>query len=276
MLKLSVITINLNNYSGLLKTIESVREQSFKDYEFIIIDGGSNDGSVELIKKNSDIITYWVSEPDHGIYNAMNKGILKATGEYCQFLNSGDYLSEKNILEKVFSCAESPDIMVGNTFMVYPDRIEKQESLISKKKNAVSLYDILTESICHQSVFIKRYLFDKYGLYDEKYKVISDWKFFAQTIGLAGVSVGYIDEYIVYFDMSGISSIEELHWSEYDKVYAEVVPRSISYDMEELKVLRFIKYYGVFRKMYELLNKLVWLYQDAVVWRRRILNKLFH
>jgi len=84
-MKLSIITVNLNNAAGLQKTIESVITQTFTDYEYIIIDGGSTDGSVDVIKQHADKITYWVSEPDKGIYNAMNKGILQAKGEYCLF-----------------------------------------------------------------------------------------------------------------------------------------------------------------------------------------------
>ena len=96
--KLSIITVNLNNCIGLQKTFDSLFEQIFKDFEQIVIDGGSTDGSRELIETNVDKISYWVSEKDSGIYNAMNKGIIKATGDYLLFLNSGDHLLHKNIL----------------------------------------------------------------------------------------------------------------------------------------------------------------------------------
>ena len=98
--KLSIITVNLNNAAGLQKTIESVINQTFTDYEFIIIDGGSTDSSLEIIKQYANKITYWVSEPDNGIYNGMNKGIGQADGEYCFFLNSGDWMIENNTLYK--------------------------------------------------------------------------------------------------------------------------------------------------------------------------------
>ena len=101
-MKLSIITINLNNDTGLNKTIESVINQTLKNFEFIIIDGGSTDRSVELIKEYAGQINYYVSEPDKGIYNAMNKGIRQAQGEYCFFLNSGDYFVNESVLEKVF------------------------------------------------------------------------------------------------------------------------------------------------------------------------------
>ena len=99
--KLSIITVNLNKAKGLQKTIESVIFQTFTDYEYIIIDGGSTDGSKQIIEQYADKITYWVSEPDSGIYNGMNKGIKVAKGEYCLFLNSEDYLLSNEILQNV-------------------------------------------------------------------------------------------------------------------------------------------------------------------------------
>ena len=101
MLKLSIITINLNKREGLKKTMQSVFEQSFKDFEYIVIDGGSTDGSKELLQSYSSKITYWVSEKDNGIYHAMNKGAAKSTGNYLLFLNAADVLTDKKVIEKV-------------------------------------------------------------------------------------------------------------------------------------------------------------------------------
>src|SRR5690606_22317295 len=100
MFKLSIVTINLNNLVGLQKTMQSVFNQTFTDYEYIVIDGGSTDGSKEYIEKHTNKLVYWVSEKDGGVYEAMNKGIIKATGEYCNFLNSGDYFWNNSVLEK--------------------------------------------------------------------------------------------------------------------------------------------------------------------------------
>ena len=110
--KLSIITVNLNNKAGLQKTIESVFSQTFTDYEYLVIDGGSEDGSKELIKKYENKFVYWVSEKDKGIFNAMNKGILKASGEYLLFLNSGDYFYDSAVLDDVFDKAASTDIHI--------------------------------------------------------------------------------------------------------------------------------------------------------------------
>ena len=115
---LSIITINRNNAAGLRKTIESVVSQTYTDFDYIIIDGASTDESVDVIKEYADRITYWVSEPDTGIYNAMNKGILKANGEYCLFLNSGDWLYDNDVLNDVFSISPTEDIVYGNDVFI--------------------------------------------------------------------------------------------------------------------------------------------------------------
>lgn len=99
---ISIITINYNNKVGLKKTIESVIQQDFNSFEFIVIDGGSTDGSYDVIQEYRNYIDYWVSEPDKGIYNAMNKGITIARGEYCNFMNSGDFFYDKNVLSSIF------------------------------------------------------------------------------------------------------------------------------------------------------------------------------
>ena len=115
-MKFSIITINYNNVEGLRNTIKSVVNQTYTDYEFIIIDGGSTDGSVEVIKEYANIITYWVSEPDKGIYNAMNKGIEVANGEYLNFMNSGDCFYNNDVLQKVADYHLEKDMIVGHDY----------------------------------------------------------------------------------------------------------------------------------------------------------------
>ena len=113
-MKLSVITINYNNRDGLRKTIESVVNQTCRDFEYIIIDGGSTDGSVDVIKQYADRIDYWVSEPDKGIYHAMNKGIAVAHGEYLNFMNSGDCFYESTVVENVLQLKDMVYITLKN------------------------------------------------------------------------------------------------------------------------------------------------------------------
>src|SRR5690554_4847972 len=164
-IKLSIITVNLNNANGLSKTLESVASQTFTNYEHIIIDGGSNDGSVDIIKdyerkyNGAPGHLYWVSEPDKGIYNAMNKGIKVASGEYCLFLNSGDWLLKNSIKDRIFSDHTSPDILSCD--------LQSSKGKISYPGKIDLLY-LLFNTLGHPSTFIKKTIFEKYGLYNEQ------------------------------------------------------------------------------------------------------------
>jgi glycosyltransferase involved in cell wall biosynthesis len=196
--KLSIITINYNHGPGLQKTIDSVTGQSFVDYEYIIIDGGSTDSSVEIINNHAKQFAYWVSEKDRGVYDAMNKGILQAKGEYCYFLNSGDVLWNNKVLESLFSNNVEEDIVYGNMIHGGSETIEKGIA-------DVRFYDFFVGSIYHQSAFIKTGLFKRVGLYDENYKVISDWIFFLQAIFLHRCSLRYVDLEIARYETGGLS-----------------------------------------------------------------------
>jgi len=194
---LSIITINLNNACGLIKTIESVIYQTFQDFEYIIIDGNSTDNSLEVINKYSKGISYWVSEPDKGIYNAMNKGIIKASGNYCLFLNSGDYLKNDLILENVFKIKPYADILYGN--------IESDNTTI-KYPSEITLRTLFFGSLGHPASFIKLDLFHELGFYNEKNRIVSDWEFFVKAIIINKKTYQYLDTTISYFDANGISS----------------------------------------------------------------------
>lgn len=204
MKKLSVITVNFNNAQGLLKTIKSVQNQLFKDFEFIIIDGGSTDESLDIIRHNMENVNYHVSEKDNGVYHAMNKGIKKATGEYCLFLNSGDCLFDENVLKIVFQQVTGDDeIVYGNSY-----KTKSHYRRVIKYNPTLSLYDFykIEPALHHQATFIKRELFDKYGVYDESIKIIADWEFFFRVIVQNEVNTRYIDLIICKFDGIGLSN----------------------------------------------------------------------
>lgn len=200
--KLSIITINYNNKEGLIKTIDSVARQTWTDFEFIVIDGGSTDGGKELIENNHQI-NYWLSEKDSGVYNAMNKGIRKATGDYVIFMNSGDYFYDSTVLEKVQESFNSNiGILYGNSFF-FNNRGYNKVIKPPKKLRFGFFYD---DGINHQAAFIKRSLFYDYFFYNEDYKICADWEFFIILICLYNVSYKHIDEIICYYDFSGISA----------------------------------------------------------------------
>ncbi|NDW17540.1 glycosyltransferase [Dysgonomonas sp. 216] len=204
-MKLSIITINLNDKQGLQKTIESVIAQTFTDYEFIIIDGNSSDGSVDVIKENAHKIDFWLSEPDSGIYNAMNKGIMQAKGEYCHFLNSGDIYPSNVVLENAFEEDVHDSFICGNFFTDNKGKLVKNESYRNRDWT-FSLYDIFSGHLCHQAFFIKKEMFDKYGYYDESLRIVSDFKLFFIAIGIHCEAVKYVDADIVIYNTEGLSS----------------------------------------------------------------------
>ncbi|MCH5231239.1 MAG: glycosyltransferase [Muribaculaceae bacterium] len=213
--KLSIITVNLNNKEGLQKTIESVINQTHQDFEWIIIDGGSTDGSKELIEKNSEHINYWVSEPDKGIYNAMNKGILRSRGEYLLFLNSGDYLCSENTLLNVIKHLNKESIYLGNY------KIGDNEIGYEFINNEYLLFTLLNKGFMHQSSFFKRNLFDKYGLYREDLKVSSDWLFNIKAIIFYNEKVIHLPIPISVFSMGGLSSQNRLRGEDLIKLRKE-------------------------------------------------------
>ena len=257
-MKLSIITINLNNAEGLRKTIESVISQTFIDFEHIIIDGGSTDSSVDIIKQYADKITYWVSEPDKGIYNAMNKGIRKANGEYLQFLNSGDWLVDENVYAEVFSNSFCEDIIYGNRIEVYENKEEKLNK--GFQKSNISFKDIFSGCrIFHTSSFSKRKLFEQYGYFDEDFKIVSDSGFFLKVIGLGYASVKYIDITISYFDMTGISKnpqYKTLYDKEREEVRKKIWPSGIIENYEQY--LEYERYGKMLEKLKS--NKISWLF----------------
>ena len=227
-MKLSIITVNLNNRDGLQKTIDSVVSQTFKDFEWIVIDGGSTDGSKELIEQYADHFAYWVSEPDKGIYNAMNKGIRVSKGDYLQFLNSGDWLVDKTALERCFSHGFTADVIYGDQYFVYP---EKQRS--SDFPEVLTLKFLLYSSLGHSASFIHRNLFEK-EQYDEGFRIVSDWAFFVKMM-LADKKFVKVNEIVTCYDTTGISSTNiELQTQERERVIKKYVPEAITRDYRRM------------------------------------------
>ena len=198
--KLSIITVNLNNRSGLQKTMKSVFAQTFTDYEYIIIDGGSTDGSKELIEKYQNKLVYWVSEKDKGVYNAMNTGIRNARGDYLLFLNSGDWFYSNEATQTLVRNS-TEDIIYGNIFV-----ISKTGNWLKDYPLELKFEYFLNDTLPHPASIIKKALFERLGLYNENNKIVSDWEFFMKAIFLHGSSYKHIDSIIVNFDFEGISS----------------------------------------------------------------------
>ena len=301
MTHLTIITINYNNASGLRKTMESVLAQTSKDFEYIVIDGAAPQPPKGGVSDRAVIESYvnsvegqengymrcsflssasgrrvgggFFSEPDNGIYHAMNKGIRMAQGEYIHFLNSGDWLVDKHVVEDMLNFlnpltpSPSPrgeglgvrcDVLIGNVIAVRPDGKVRYK----KYDPDVSLYTFYRGTIEHTSAYIRRDLFDKYGLYDENLKIVSDWKWYLQVVGLNKASVQFTDRYVTCFDTTGISSTNlRLDKSERRQVLDELLPAAVladydkyAFDIDQMQRL----------KRYPVLYRLVWFVERCL------------
>ncbi len=226
-MKISVITVSFNNKNELEKTIQSVVNQSYKNIEYIIFDGGSSDGSKEILEKYSDKISFWASEKDNGIFNAMNKGIVKSSGEFIIFLNSGDTFYENTTLENaVKSFDTTHQIYYGNVI-----RIRKDRESFRTYPEVLDFSYFYNGSLCHQATFIKRQLFFDYFLYNENYKIAADWEFFIYTICKENIPYKYINQTICYYDFNGISSTgkyAEIHQQEKNETLQKYFPTFVN------------------------------------------------
>ncbi len=202
MKKISIITINYNNKTGLRKTIESVITQSqIRSIEYVIIDGGSNDGShsiLEEFRQNIDVI---ISEPDNGIYNAMNKGIANSHCEYTLFLNSGDTLYNNHSIENILAHNLDSDIIC---FGIEAYNGSEKWRILPPTK--ISLFSLLHSSLMHQSTLISKSILESVGGYNESYRTCSDWIFFVEALIIKNCSYSYFDDIVSCFDATGISS----------------------------------------------------------------------
>lgn len=204
---LSIITINYNDAKGLIKTINSVLNQTYTDFEYIIIDGGSTDESITIIKQHNNSIDYWVSEPDKGIYNAMNKGLKKANGAYVLFMNSGDFLYDNSVLKNVFKkVTEKDDLVYGDVLLQHEKN--NWERLQKHPKTPPFSY-FYKQTICQQACFFKRTLFDRVFYFNEDYKICADWELLIYAIYIEKVNFKKVDTIIAVYNMQGISSTME-------------------------------------------------------------------
>ena len=236
-MRLSIITINRNNAAGLEKTLQSVALQTFKEFEYIIIDGASTDVSVEVVKLHEPEFAHlkWVSEPDKGIYNAMNKGIRMASGDYIQILNSADCLATDDVTEQMLVALEKadyPSILYGNMVKCFPDGHRMVDKNFAGQE--ITMLGMYTGTLNHDPTYIRRDLFAKYGFYDESLKIVSDWKWYLQAIVLGNEKPKYVDLDVTLFDMTGISETnKELTHAERKQVLKQLFSEAVLKDYEQ-------------------------------------------
>lgn len=227
-MRLSIITINYNDVTGLQKTIDSVLMQTWKDFEWIVIDGGSTDGSRDVIEKYKQHFAFWCSEPDKGVYNALNKGVSYAKGEYICCMNAGDCFYESDTLAKVFEKDHDEDILYGDWIEVYPDK-----RVLKHEPYPIDFHVFSHQNICHQAMFVKSSHLKQKG-FDESYKLLADYARWAEML-LAKCTIAFVDCIVCRYDMGGISSNNfELAYAESLRIKKEIVPPCIYPMLEEL------------------------------------------
>lgn len=214
-MKISVITVCKNVENTIEKTIESILNQTYKNFEIIVIDGVSTDKTLNILAKYGNCINL-TSEPDSGIYNAMNKGIAKATGDILFFLNADDYLYSDDIFLLVVEKFKKDPLLM---FLWGDINLASKEGSILKEisyKSIKTKMDIAANNICHQAIFYKKELFDKYGTYNESYKILADWDVNIRFLVEEKVKCLHIDKFITVFQTGGLSTngnndIKKLH-----------------------------------------------------------------
>ena len=247
--KVSIITVVYNGTTHLEQTIQGVLKQSYDNIEYIIIDGGSTDGTLEIIEKYNTQITYWVSEPDGGIYDAMNKGIAKATGEIVGLINADDWY-EKDAVSVVVDKFEKENVDVVHGSM----RIVK-ENAEHFVKSAASDLDHLSKGMLlnHPTVFAKRALYEAYGGFDTTYRIVADWEMMMRWKGQE-VKFGALNETLANFRMGGVSSLylkknfSEKHHVRQKHQACKVIDWYYAYDMlKSIFPTQFLLYVSLLR-----------------------------
>lgn len=251
-MKLSIITVNRNNAEGLAKTMASVFNQSISDFEYIIVDGASTDDSVKVAKdaiSSQNLLPegriHFSSEPDNGIYNAMNKGVSMASGEYLMFMNSGDCLKNDSIIETIYKLNSNADIIIGRVSVLLDDG--KTWTSPQLFESDLGLYGLCLKGICHQATLTKRNLLISMP-FDESYHICADWHFFVKQIIFNNCVVELTPLVICDYDGTGVSSSN---------------PKSLDNErkrcMHELFPERIIKEYNTVIDHYYEVIRLKWL-----------------
>lgn len=226
-MKVSIITINYNNAEGLRRTLHSIASQTNKDYELIVVDGGSSDNSKEIIEESLSEFpaNSWVSEKDNGIYNAMNKGVRMSKGDYCLFMNSGDcFFADTSLEDSIPYLNDTTEIVSG---AVKTDKFSKD----APKAEDLSLSFFIKDSMNHQSTYIKRELLLKFQ-YNESRRIVGDSEFFFQTLILHNATYKQIPVCVSYCEAAGESGDLSRSMQERFKAIKDLLPVRMASDVD--------------------------------------------
>ena len=200
---ISIITVVFNGEKKLEKTILSVINQTYDNLEYIVIDGSSKDGTIDIVKKYEDKINYWVSEKDSGIYEAMNKGILASKGDYINFMNAGDFFTRKNLVSEVVNILNSKkiDLLYGNSYIGNGSY---------NKVNIKHKIQFIYKTICHQVIFAKKICFNN-NMFDIRYQWLADYKWLLECFLNKNIKMKYINKEICYFEPINNRQTKNMH-----------------------------------------------------------------
>jgi len=206
-MKVSIITVVWNNKDTIKDAIDSVLSQTYQDIEYIIVDGASSDGTVKIIESYGDKIAKFISEPDKGLYDAMNKGIKLATGDIVGILNSDDFYIDSEVIEKVVKEFESTqvDSVYADLVYVKPDNLDKvvryyDSSHFNPDKFSYGWMP------AHPTFFVKRWVYEKYGLFKTDYKIAADFEILARFLYTNHISYSYLNKVLIKMRVGGVST----------------------------------------------------------------------
>lgn len=245
--------------------MQSVASQTVHDFEYIVVDGASIDDSVDVISHYMNIPNLkWISEPDFGIYNAMNKGIKMASGDYTMILNSGDCLASDNVVEKLLPCISEKhaEFLYGNMIKVWPDG-RKLRTYV--EDDTISMLTFYQGTLDHDGACIKKSLYERLGYYDETFKICSDWEWVMNAVVFSKVKPIHVDFDIILFDMSGISEndgkMKSVIYRERRQVLEKVLPAAICCDYDryaqDIYRMRRIRRHGLAFKVVNLIERVL-------------------
>ncbi|MGA0899771.1 MAG: glycosyltransferase family 2 protein [Luteolibacter sp.] len=197
--RFSIITICLNEAEGIRRTCESIEAQTYRNFEWVVVDGGSTDGTLEILETYKHQIQTFVSGPDGGIYEAMNKGLALASGDYMLFMNGGDSFASEDVLQKV-SDAPPKDLIYGDVYLGHA------RGNLATYPDVMSRGYLLRNMVPHQATFYRRTLFEQYGNYDTRYRIAGDYELYIRLLEVHRVSYHHIAKPLAVFDLGGISA----------------------------------------------------------------------
>lgn len=205
-MKISIITVCFNSAKTIMDTIHSVANQDYTDIEHIVVDGGSTDGTVEIISKTSSI-AHFVSEPDEGIYDAMNKGISMANGDIVGILNADDFYNSNHVLSSIANAFENSSIDACYADLVYVDQNDTNKVVRYWKSSSFKQGLFLKGWMPpHPTFFCKKSVYEKYGVFNLEYKIAADVEILFRFIEQVGIKTGYLPELLVRMRMGGTTN----------------------------------------------------------------------